>query len=234
MRHLFECFGNPKAVQRAVEAATPNLAKIKNDQARVAALQKLLERVKSNRARTLRLRNNEVISDEEEIKQLDAFKAEGDRYLEELNRLNNNLQNVPTPEGIQAVSAKVAAKFKNYRYSDARLIANVRHANHALDEMTWEDKRALVETVFSGKTPEGKRLGVYVQWVDDPKLRERGLKWKYTIEGKLMDGVGGWLPMSETRKNAFFGISSEESALHSQGRGPPGCRSRPARSRSAA
>ena len=81
MRHLFECFGNPKGVQRIIEAATPNQAKIKKDRARVTDLQKLLERVKTNRARTLGLRDKELISEEEEIKRLNAFKAEEDRYL---------------------------------------------------------------------------------------------------------------------------------------------------------
>ena len=48
-----------------------------------------------------------------------------------------------------------------------------------------------LETVFSGKTAEGKRAGVYVSGSTIPKLRERGFKWKYTVDGKLMDGVGG-------------------------------------------
>jgi hypothetical protein len=214
IRELFECFGNPQAVKRAIEAATPNLAKIKEDQERVTKLEKMLERVKRNRARTLGLRDKELISEEVETNRLKELKAEEDRYLEERNRLNNNLQNMPTPEAIQEVSTKIAAKFKNYRYCDARLIANVRHANHAFDEMTWTEKRALVETVFSGKTTEGKREGVFVEWLDDPKFVARGFKWKYTVKGSLMDDVGGLLPMSETLKDAMIGISSVESALH--------------------
>ncbi|MGB7548071.1 MAG: recombinase family protein, partial [Terracidiphilus sp.] len=93
IRELFGCFGNPQAVKRAIEAATPNLAKIKEDQERVTKLRKMLERVKSNRARTLGLRDKELISEEVETNRLKELKAEEDRYLEEWNRLNNNLQN---------------------------------------------------------------------------------------------------------------------------------------------
>ena len=226
MRHLFECFGNPKGVQRIIEAATPNLAKINRDRTRVTDLLKLLERVKINRARTLGLRDKGLITEEEEDERLNAFKVEWDQYLEELNRLNNNLQNVPTPEGIRVVSAKIAAKFEKYRYTDASQKAKVRHANHALDEMTWEDQRALVETVFGGKTAEGKRMGIRIKWIDDPKRTKRGFKWKYRIDGKLMDEAGGMLPMSESRKNVMFGTNSVESALPSPDRDPRGCRSR--------
>jgi hypothetical protein len=34
------------------------------------------------------------------------------------------------------------------------------------DGMTWEEKRALAEMVFTGKTLEGERLGIYIQWVE--------------------------------------------------------------------
>ena len=90
MRELFACFGNPKRVQRAIEAATPNRAKIKKDRERVSDLQKLLKQVKAKQVWTLGLMDKpEVISEEVVMNRLKKLKADEDRYLEELNRLNN-------------------------------------------------------------------------------------------------------------------------------------------------
>src|SRR3954451_22531937 len=47
----------------------------------------------------------------------------------------------------------------------------LRTANHDLKGMRWEDKRALVEVVFAGKTPKGERMGIYVERI---RGRERG------------------------------------------------------------
>lgn len=44
--------------------------------------------------------------------------------------------------------------------------------------MTYDEKRALVELVFSSRTPEGKRMG----WTD------KG--WKFDIHGLLIDKQG--------------------------------------------
>ena len=47
--------------------------------------------------------------------------------------------------------------------------------------MTWDEKRALVEAVFGGQTPDGKRAGVYIQWQPTGKRPT----WSYSIRGLI-------------------------------------------------
>jgi len=50
--------------------------------------------------------------------------------------------------------------------------------------MSYEEKRQLCQTVFSGKTMDGKRMGVWIAW------DETGKKWSYRIDGHFIDVSG--------------------------------------------
>jgi hypothetical protein len=77
--------------------------------------------------------------------------------------------------------------------------------NSTYDKMSEDEKRALVELVFSGKTLDGKRMGVYIEW------NEKG--WKFNIHGHLIEEEG-LIPLSDSRKKARFG--DFEAAGHKQ------------------
>src|SRR5262249_42122882 len=62
MRDLFDTFGNAAAVERAVEEATPNRAKIEQYQARRQRLGKELEKVKAAKDRIIRLVSKETVT----------------------------------------------------------------------------------------------------------------------------------------------------------------------------
>jgi hypothetical protein len=55
--------------------------------------------------------------------------------------------------------------------------------------MNWEERRALVQMVFGGKTPGGERLGVYIAWIDGEEDR-RQKRWRYKILGHLVEQWG--------------------------------------------
>jgi hypothetical protein len=44
--------------------------------------------------------------------------------------------------------------------------------------MTWDEKRALIASVFSGRTLEDQRMGVYIHWVDNKR-------WMFSIRGHV-------------------------------------------------
>jgi hypothetical protein len=49
--------------------------------------------------------------------------------------------------------------------------------------MTFEDKRELLQNIFSGTDTDGNRYGVYVE-------KKGGKDWLYTIKGTFMGEVG--------------------------------------------
>jgi hypothetical protein len=58
------------------------------------------------------------------------------------------------------------------------------HSEAHLNEMSFEDKRTLLQNLFGGTDKDGKRFGVYVE-----KMIRKGL-CVYTIKGAFIEEVG--------------------------------------------
>ena len=200
IRHLFQCFGNPKAVQKAIEEATPNKDKIKVLRQRHTRIEASLKEIEAARNRILGLITKNLITEDHAVKQLTELNQKEAGQQEEIQRLQNSLENIASPESIEEMSGLVAGKFR--RYSDPVLRAKIKHADHHLDEMTWDERRALAQMVFSGKTADGKRMGIYIEGIDGQNERRRK-QWKYTIRGHFIRDWGQ-LPMSQSLMAAYF------------------------------
>jgi DNA invertase Pin-like site-specific DNA recombinase len=186
---LFDLFGNPAAVRRAVEEATPNREQIdalRNRRERLAAA---LANTQEAQEKVLRLMTKGVVTEDLAEKQLGELKAEEDASKAQLEALDNELANVPSADQINEAAERCAATFGKYRIASARPEAKRMQANFDLDVMTWEEQRVLVEMVFAGKTPDGKRLGVYVEWVAGQEGRRRKC-WHHRVRGRLIDAPG--------------------------------------------
>jgi len=188
LRHLFNAFGNPAAVEAAIEAAIPDLDKVRELQARVEQIGDVVEKEKRGRQRIIGLVQQGSISDDEAKKQLDDSRQKIDLLEQERERASTSLANLPTAKQVKLAAEQVASKFKRVSKVEVRLNAAMNVANETFGKMTWEEKRDLVENVFSGKTADGQRMGVYLSWTDDGQFR-------YTIRGHLVERTGG-LPMA--------------------------------------
>lgn len=182
LRHLFETFGNPAAVQRAIEQATPNGENVAAAVERLKRITSELEKLEQGRQRVLALVVKGTIEQASADKQLETLKEREQSLRAEQGRLTDELAHLPSREKIQDLSRKVAASFRPY--GNARLVAKAKHANRAFDEMSYADKRQLCEVVFGGKTADGRRMGVAVTW------DRTGKKWNYKIEGHLIEESG--------------------------------------------
>jgi len=188
IRELFDCFGNPQAVQRAIEEATPDQTKVVERQKQFERLTTELDKVRNGRERVIGHIAKDSITEAQADKQLAELRQREEKLTETLERLQETLKNVPSPELIQAVSKQVAGQFKNGKarkpISSAVLTSKLQAANTALDKMTWDERRALVQMVFSGTTSDGSRMGVYIEKVPGKK------RWKFAIHGHLIHAEG--------------------------------------------
>jgi DNA invertase Pin-like site-specific DNA recombinase len=181
LRDLFDLFGNPDAVQKAIEAATPNLDKVNEYRDRLQRINSALEEVAAARDRIIRLISKGTITEEQAEKELGELKTRQEEFTQEVHRLNASLTNVPTPEEIRQMAEKVSGM--GIKRVPIRVLLKQWEANRDYDGMSFEQKRYLVELVFGGRTPEGKRLGVYVK-------PGEGKTWNYHILGHLIDQPG--------------------------------------------
>jgi DNA invertase Pin-like site-specific DNA recombinase len=180
---LFETFGNPVAVQRAIEAAVPNLERIEKLRAQMSDRQQAVAKLKSGRAKILRMLAEELISEKETKEQLALMKKQEARYLDDIAQIEERVQNVPSREEIEKIAGKVSASFSGVRdmpFSGAKtkLVATIKSINHHPEEMTWEEKRKLLELVFSGRREDGRKMGVYITW--DPQFSKG---WGFALHG---------------------------------------------------
>ena len=181
MLQLHDTFGNPSGVERAIEKATPNRDKIKERLRRIQKLDSDLVGVERSRNSILTLVERDSISLEQAQKKLDEIKQRGELLIAERDQIASSLDDVPTSERIKAVARTVAKQFRGRRYGSAKRRALQREANQ-FENMTWEDKRSLVELVFEGMTDDGRPLGVYISPLEG-QIAHRSKRWAFTIRG---------------------------------------------------
>jgi hypothetical protein len=186
LANLFAAFGNPAAVKAAIEQAVPDLDRARQLEGRKASVLAALKKQQDGRQHILCLVLQGKTTEEEAGTLLEASKEKVLALEEELRQLEASLVNVPSVVAVKDAASQVASRFKRVSKAFTRLNAGTGVANSDFGRMTWQQKRALVQDVFSGKDMGGKRLGVYIE-------RAEG-GFRYTIRGQLITRTGR-LPM---------------------------------------
>jgi DNA invertase Pin-like site-specific DNA recombinase len=202
MRHLFDTFGNPQALKRAIEEATPNNRKIEEARKRLERIAQDLAKIETARDRILGFVVRGTITDRQAEKQLNELTDREHRLQEEVEQLSQQVECVPTANAIAASVQDLTKQFRRRVSAKPRLVAR------SFDLMTWEDKRSLAQTVFAGKLPDGRRMGIYIDRLEGQQGKHHR-KWNFRILGQLIDEQG-FFPMSSSQRDARFDHSDEE------------------------
>jgi site-specific DNA recombinase len=189
VRHLFETFGNPKAVARAIEEATPNQERVNEVREQMKRLERTSEKRRTARKGILRfITSGHLLEDDGDVqKQLDDLNQADAKDAAELERLAQSISNIPTPELTKAAAEEVVRKFTRRRVSMKREI-KTREINANLSGMAWDEKRDLIATVFRGHQPDGRPNGVYLEPLEgQPAYRPK--QWAFKLHGLMpIDG----------------------------------------------
>jgi hypothetical protein len=65
-------------------------------------------------------------------------------------------------------------------------IGKLKYSPEHYAKMTFDDKRKLLQSVFTGKDPDGNRCGVYIKKDNKDKKQP----WLYEIRGNFISEVG--------------------------------------------
>jgi DNA invertase Pin-like site-specific DNA recombinase len=173
-RRLFELFGNPRAVRKAVEAAVPNRGEVEKLLERQRALAEEVAKVGRSRNAILDRIERELITGEQADAKLVELKEREAGLREELDGLAEKLADVPDVADIDVSATRYFAVCRAGRW----------------ENFTRKDKLALAALVFSGgSNRKGKRPGVYVEW-SDGKKHGRTRPWDFKISGRLVSEDG--------------------------------------------
>jgi hypothetical protein len=199
MLELFDLFGNPAKVRRAIEDAIPDRSKARALEGRKVQIHAELSDVKKQRDRLIHHVQNGTIRDDDVAPAFNALDEKQGALRHELGMIDNQLANVPEAGEIKRVGDWITGKFyrevKDKRGRVKRRVVVPRHrliadlSNGHFERMSWEDQRELIEMLFLGRTPAGRPYGVSIEPV--PGSRRTPVKdWQFTMLGKLVHSSG--------------------------------------------
>jgi hypothetical protein len=102
---------------------------------------------------------------------------------EEADRLRQRLTDTLSPADRKRLVGHVVAARQRISARRRAIIRGVQDP----EQMTWEQKRMLVEDVFGGTTPDGRRMGIYVTPTDTERTQKHR-RWSYEIRGRVQGG----------------------------------------------
>jgi site-specific DNA recombinase len=195
---LFELFGNPEAIERAVKAAVPDCEKERKRQERLKAD---LKKVGLAQERVVNSIAEGVITQEQAAKKMNELNEREATLRAELATLATVLANVPTEAELRGYVERFPSGPNLYgapRFDgsegEAIVVINADCEDtiggneintwlHLMGEKGGPDRRALVESYFGAPLPDGTPAGVYITPAGGAY---RGPKsYTYTLQGRL-------------------------------------------------
>lgn len=179
IRQLFDMFGNPTAIERAVKAAVPDCERALKQRER---LQTELAGIDRARTRLLGLIEKDAITDAQAEPKLRELKERQARLEGELDNLNTTLANVPDEGTLRCYVDRIQDSIFVYDEEGNTYAGGNDVMSFVL--MTQQDRRNLVKAVFDVPLGDGTPAGVYVSPVGEPKKWQRK-QWEFKIRGRL-------------------------------------------------
>jgi DNA invertase Pin-like site-specific DNA recombinase len=195
IKKLFTMFGSPAQIDRAIKDAIPDCdAALKLRQ----RLEKEIAKREQGVSSILRLVAKGVVSEDEAERQLTEERDVRDTLQKQLDILNAELVNVPSEQQIRCYVERIESaltldgKRIEYDPTNTPIFVFDEDGNQqpggndiaTYQDMTAEDKKALVRAVFDLPQADGKPAGVYV-YLEGEGKPHRPKKWAFTIKGRL-------------------------------------------------
>ena len=181
---LFDELGNPAGVQRAIDKAIPNKKQIEEKRQRIQQVQKELEQIANSRDRILVQIEKDTITEDQASDRLTKLKKREEHLRIEAERLREQIASVPDAGKVKEASKQIARRF---RFDpNEHMKREIGRMDCDISRMTWDDKRHLLKTIFTGTLGDGRRMAVYVT---RDKNKGRGKGWKFRIRGNFFLSV---------------------------------------------
>lgn len=162
---LFATLGDAAGMQAAMQKAIPDRKKVEELRERKSFLGSELSKVEASKKRVIDSIADGLISKEEATVKMKDIRERESSIKTEIDRIDPQLEDVPEEDEIKRRAKMVQ-----------RIVSQIYHSPSRLKKMSFEEKKKLVSSFFSGKDAKGRRLGVYVE-------KDRNGNVKYEIRG---------------------------------------------------
>lgn len=188
---VLDFYGNPTAVQKAMDKAIPNREKLQELDEREARIQKQLASVTKRTDQLLDAIADNTVPRDVAKRKLDGFAEDEAKLNAQLVQLRSERASVPTPELVKLTADHFVARLgKTLRYTNAKKVIE-RQRLLTPDALTFKEKRDLVKEAFQGVALDGKPAGVYIFAIDD-QADHRHKRWRFEMLGNVaLDGIFG-------------------------------------------
>lgn len=173
---LFNLFGNPAAIEKAMRAAMPNMDRVRKQRKQIESE---LAKIQRGRDRVLKLITDELVSDADAERQLEQLKLRENQLRKQQDTLDQF--HVPDADDIRNVALYVE------KIGDSIILTDDGGNEYVggNDVVTWmsmtgDDRKKLIETAFASPHLDGSPAGVYI--TVNPKGRQR---FSYNLRGIL-------------------------------------------------
>ena len=200
MVHLFAAFGDPKGVERAVKNALPKKKDYEELLTSKKEFDKDIRTIEKAKGRLLDMVEKGSFDEEDIIKRMKDHKEREAMIKNELFKLDQKLEGQISPQQLKNLGKNVSRIFLSKGVMK-QTIASHHSCCDRLYEMSYEEKRQLLQYFFAGKDEDRKRFGVYV-------TRKSKGKYLFDIKGALGE-IGDALPMKQQDARDLLGVENE-------------------------
>jgi site-specific DNA recombinase len=148
---IFRMFGDRPKMEQAAQNAIGNKAETEASYLTIQQGDKRLTKIKRAKDNVLQQVAEGFLKGVEVKQMMEKLKESETNILAEMDKAKTKLQNIPSQADIKAKSGLLL-----------RLTKNILRSHKHLSQMTFDDKRKLLQSVFDGKDKDGKRLGIYL------------------------------------------------------------------------
>lgn len=190
--HLKNTLGDPARVRRAVERATPNAGRIEALEAEKDRLDHKLTRLDNERQKIVQAIGKGLITDEDVRKGMEKVRNGEAACQERITTIETMLEQLPD-----------LATVGHFSKLGRKVLAHATKNPRNLERWTYERKRELVEAAFIGKDAEGKPLGVWLHFTDNPE-HPYNVEMRGALENTMLS-----LPLSDEYLIKAFNLDPE-------------------------
>jgi DNA invertase Pin-like site-specific DNA recombinase/vacuolar-type H+-ATPase subunit E/Vma4 len=191
--HIVHTFGDPERIQKAVERATPDMARLEELTKEKEQLLSELRKITLQSANIIDAIADNTITHTQVRDKMDKLRERESITTNRFNQVKDELSNMPDPTRVKRLSGLGMKVLQ-----DA-----IKNTPEKALEKPYEWKRRLVENAFAGLNTKQKRLGIYMDESGNPDQ-----PFKFEIRG-IFEKTLLSLPLSDDYLVELFNLDSE-------------------------